>query len=312
MSNTIDAGSPSSTDRWIATFEAATDKAAVATQWMDAFLTSTRRRGVSIETELYEGLKTRLRGVRSMVLAIPRGHAVLTGQHQGKDTQLTAWLRSYFDVDQRPGLYRRASQWALDDATIVRDMWLQPQLHDRKDALLKLSVSKQKYANLDFLDVILRAAWDVAEADGNSNETISKATALTLCAFNKDARYQFAQTRSRYPLFSAIQSSFETIKDSPSMFATKPTEKTRILSKYPAVCVMVLKDTDAHTLHIEQYSQDRFDSLSEWLPRFADVVLLSQSMGMSYEATLDQIEVAIKNNHLLPGHATSLDSIAFE
>lgn len=288
---------------WVAKFAAADVQARpeMAAKWLAHMLDDMGTYGTLIPNVLFRQIQPYMLQVREMVWAIPSGHAVYSLPQSWLETE-TNWLRQYLDPKHQVMSYLGKP---LDQKVgILRDMWLQPDIAQRRNALLEMA-KHERPSNHHVEEPLIRlAAWDVALESGMDDAAVMAATKITLATYSA---YYNAHTGSRHPLMGAINlilARAENGKDTfPQQMATADAKE--LLTANPMVCATMLHwvddckqfstkflhgfSTSGGTRSEAEVTDLKLDSLATWLPQHESAIRLAQQLGFSYREVLDQV-----------------------
>jgi hypothetical protein len=301
-------------DTWSALMAAAsmTERPAVAAQCLGEYFSYLRGRGpnISITDVLCGEMLKNVSAVREVVLAIPKRHSVfaLDGLEDEWGNDTATALKNYLDVTRA---------WNdLDEdaprATLVRNMWLHPDISERLCALQTLADSPPMLKYVIGRDAALMnlAAWEVATDDNLSATSLAAATQIALHLYDNE---RSAENRTKYPVLDALcvvltwcLRGADKFKDPESLKKAQA-----LLVEYPSVCLQLLEFSEFTkatkfpyhhlVLHGPQitpdgdvsFEQDRFSSLMAWLPGQKSTITWAKSIDLPYRDTLKQLATAM-------------------
>lgn len=268
---------------WIETFASASpeERPAAAVRWLDAY-TSSMSKVVTAYVRLY--LELDMLEVRQLVWAIPAGHSAL--QPNDGDNVTMRWMRNFFNI-ATPIMRDHGS---TRNQELVRKMWLHPVHAVRTDALhamLKNTHTKTRLSN-DEESLMRSAAWDLADENGMSEESVDAAIRLTLWTMHDGARRIRGQ--SRHPLLNAVTAVEMALRDA-GVRRTPYTDEDHLLMQHPLACAKVFMFVCQHgsLKSSPDESDTAFTCLQRWLPGSRSAITAAQSMGISYYQTLQHL-----------------------
>lgn len=277
--NELVAPGPHSLGQWVAWFSEAKDSAkpALAEQWVKRYLGSMRNNGVRPD---YNNLRRVMDPIRAMLWSAPSGGSVRQ--------EMETWIKNY--------TLRQEHEYAIS-ISVLHDLWLAPELNDRKSALLKLHADQDLYRKMGFIGErwLRDAIWSVVHDDLQDKRIVAAAARVTMNLFG--VLYGQDTSPTKYPIIDALGVLRMRCIRLPNPCPSVPsnTDLKAMVVARPLVAIAFLIHLEQHKIDVSdrQRSSENFEGAATWIPSHTGVLEAAEAIGMPYLEALDEIATSL-------------------